>query len=132
MSIKNLLIILIAATGIVTTTNAQVKNDTVKIPLAKTSQIIFTMKDRSDLETLKHYNFQELFMDLLAKIEHPEDTASTTQSADTTNNSVADNSREEYHREEYRSERSLDDDKDDDWEWHGSRKHWGRTWQSFN
>lgn len=135
MSIKNLLIIFIASTGVITITNAQVKNDTVKIPLANTSQIIFTMKDRSDLETLKHYNFQELFMDLLAKIEHPEDTTtSVTQSRDTTS-SVADNS-ESYHRE-WESDRDRDrnrdrDDNDDDWEWHGERRHWGRTWQSFN
>ena len=45
------------------------KQDTVIVPLANTSKVIFTMKDRSDLATLKHYNFQALFEDILAKIE---------------------------------------------------------------
>src|SRR5688572_16195141 len=43
--------------------------DTVVIELAKTSKVVFTMKDRSDLETLKQYDFQALFNDLLSKLE---------------------------------------------------------------
>ena len=135
MNIKNFLIIFIGAAGIAGTANAQLKNDTVKIPLANTSQIIFTMKDRSDLETLKHYNFQELFMDLLAKIEHPDSVMSTAQ-IDTI--PKKDDSRTEYSRdEEWRSESYRDrdggkNDDDDNWEWKGQRRRWGRTWQSFN
>lgn len=44
--------------------------DTVVIELAKTSKVVFTMKDRSDLEMLKQYDFQALFNDLLAKLEN--------------------------------------------------------------
>ena len=43
--------------------------DTVVIELAKTSKVVFTMKDRSDLEILKQYDFQALFNDLLSKLE---------------------------------------------------------------
>ena len=54
--------------SLATATMAQ-KQDTVIVPLANSSKVIFTMKDRKDLETLKHYNFQALFQDILAKIE---------------------------------------------------------------
>jgi hypothetical protein len=54
----------------ITLTHAQAKSaDTVVIELAKTSKVVFTMKDRSDLETLKQYDFQALFNDMIAKLE---------------------------------------------------------------
>jgi hypothetical protein len=45
------------------------KQDTVIINIAKTSKIIFTIEDRDDIQILKHYNFQELFQDVLKKLE---------------------------------------------------------------
>ena len=42
--------------------------DTVVVPLAETSKIIFTIQDHHDLEVLKHYNFQELFQDIFRKL----------------------------------------------------------------
>lgn len=52
------------------------KTDTVIVELAKTSKVIFTIKDKSDLSTLKAYDYQALFNDILAKIE-ANDTALT-------------------------------------------------------
>jgi hypothetical protein len=45
------------------------KTDTVVVELAKTSRMVFTIKDKSDLEQLKQYDFQALFNDILAKLE---------------------------------------------------------------
>src|SRR5688500_17540160 len=42
--------------------------DTVIIPLAETSKIIFTLGDPADLEILQHYNFQALFNDVIQKL----------------------------------------------------------------
>ena len=45
------------------------KNDTIIVELAKTSRVIFTIRDRSDIQQLKHYNFNQLFHDVLTKLE---------------------------------------------------------------
>lgn len=125
----------------ITVMNAQQKNDTVIVELAKTSKVIFTIKDRSDLETLKHYNFQELFQDILTKLEANDTSALPKHdSTDATIEVVA----AEEKSEDWNLHSSDDDDDDDDndygddddhYDWnmhhmHGNR--WGRTWQSFN
>lgn len=43
--------------------------DTVTVDLAKTSKLVFTMQDRSDLEALKQYDFEALFADMISKLE---------------------------------------------------------------
>ena len=43
--------------------------DTVTVELARTSKIIFTLQDRSDLDQLQHYDFQALFDDILGQLE---------------------------------------------------------------
>lgn len=117
---------------------AQTKTDTVKIPLAKTSHLVFTMRDRSDLEILKHYDFQTLFQDILVKLE----TSDTIPPADTTAAPVIEPAADPTST--WRSESRRDDDSsndddddgnndDDDWDnWKSHRKRWGRSWQSFN
>lgn len=45
------------------------KTDTVIVELAKTSRMVFTIKDKSDLEQLKQYDFQAMFDDILARLE---------------------------------------------------------------
>lgn len=47
--------------------------DTVIVPLAETSKVIFTIEDHSDIETLRHYDFQKLFDDIFDRL----DTATT-------------------------------------------------------
>jgi hypothetical protein len=44
---------------------AQSKPDTIIVELAKTSKLVFTMNDRNDLKTLRQYDFQGLFDDML-------------------------------------------------------------------
>lgn len=56
--------------GLVLTASAQQKPDTIVVELAKTSRVIFTIKDRKDLPTLRQYDFQALFTDILNKIDN--------------------------------------------------------------
>lgn len=68
--------------GITSTALAQQKTDTVIVELAKTSRVIFTIKDHADLPTLKQYDFQALFSDILNRVEQKagvktEDTVQT-------------------------------------------------------
>jgi hypothetical protein len=116
---KTILSVLLIAT--VTFTMAQ-KQDTVIVPLANTSKIIFTMKDRKDLETLKHYNFQALFDDILAKIEK----------ADTSKLTGPDTTKAVAKEEDWSNDHDNDDDDNDDWSDDDDKKHHRRTHQSFN
>ncbi len=43
--------------------------DTLVVRVGKESKVIFAIKDKQDLETLKHYNFQALMDDMLKKLE---------------------------------------------------------------
>lgn len=43
--------------------------DTLVVRVGKESKVIFAIKDKQDLETLKHYNFQALMDDMLQKLE---------------------------------------------------------------
>lgn len=118
-------------------TQAQQTSDTVIVELAKTSRVIFTIKDRSDLEILKHYDFQQLFQDVLLKLEKNDTTALAKRDSTETDSAVASEENGDDNGDEWRSRKDSDendDDDDDDYSWksrmHGSR--WGRTWQSFN
>jgi hypothetical protein len=103
--------------------------DTVIVPLANTSKVIFIVQDRNDLEILKHYNFQDLFQDVIKRIE----LADTTRSTDTT--SLVTASTEEVEENWTRDDEDDDDDsndEDDNDDWHHNRSRIGRTWQSSN
>ncbi len=50
--------------------------DSVVIRVGEGSKVIFAIKDRKDLETLKHYDFQALMTDMITKLEN-EDTATS-------------------------------------------------------
>ncbi|HEX6889367.1 MAG TPA: hypothetical protein VF141_01695 [Chryseolinea sp.] len=131
-------ILLTLLLGVNVIANAQQKGDTIIVELAKSSKVIFTIQDRADLETLKHYNFQELFQDILTKLETNDTTAlAKRDSLETKEEEIAtnDNSQEEEDWNLHKNEDDDDDDDDDDdWSnyhvYNGNR--WGRTWQSFN
>ena len=116
---------------------SQEKSDTIIVELAKTSKVIFTIQDRADLETLKHYDFQALFQDILTKLETNDTSALAKR--DSTEREVEeevasnDNKEEDWNLRKNEGDRDDDDD-DEDWDnyhvYNGSR--WGRTWQSFN
>src|SRR6187551_3672336 len=119
--------------SLATVTMAQ-KQDTVIVPLANTSKVIFTMKDRKDLETLKHYNFQALFQDILAKIEKSD--TSKLPGTDTTIQ-VVENDEDWNNHKNNDNDNNSDNDNDDDWNNNEGRKyhndrHSRRTRQSFN
>ncbi len=110
-------------------TNAQEnKNaDTVIVPLANTSKIIFIVKDRSDLEILKHYNFQDMFSDIFKRIEE-----SDTLKKDSANSSVASSEdTEDWNTSSTGDTGDTGDDNNNDWE-HRRHGRIGRTWQSTN
>ncbi|MEO7988209.1 MAG: hypothetical protein ABI663_01630 [Chryseolinea sp.] len=119
--------------SLATVTMAQ-KQDTVIVPLANTSKVIFTMKDRSDLATLKHYNFQALFDDILAKIEKS-DTAKLPGTDTTIHVTTKDEEDWSSHDNNNDNNNDNGDDDDDDWDDNHGRHHEKgnrRTRQSFN
>jgi hypothetical protein len=48
---------------------AQDAIDTVVIKVGDASKVIFAIKDKKDLETMKKYNFQKLMDDMIYKLE---------------------------------------------------------------
>src|SRR5687768_4468512 len=73
---KNTLTALTLVSVMTLTTQAQEREpDTVIVPLAETSKIIFTIQDRSDIEILRHYNFQALFEEMLDRLEESDTIA---------------------------------------------------------
>lgn len=50
------------------------KGDSVVIQVGKESKVTFLIKDKKDLETLKHYNFQALMDDMVKKLEKRDTT----------------------------------------------------------
>lgn len=61
--------ILAALFLIISTTAFAQKSDTVVVELAKSSRMIFVLKDKNDLEQLKQYDFQAMFDDILTRLE---------------------------------------------------------------
>ncbi|HYG02897.1 MAG TPA: hypothetical protein VD927_10665 [Chryseosolibacter sp.] len=97
------------------------KTDTVVVPLARTSQIIFTISDYKDLETLRHYNFQALFDDVLKRLS----ASDTTLRADTTPVASSEN-------EEWNEPSQEEAEEDEDWDEKVSSYTSRRTWQTVN
>jgi len=137
---KKFLVAIIIVTIYATMTNAQT-TDTVIVELAKTSRVIFTIKDKNDLEILKHYDFQQLFEDVLLKLEKRDTTALTTRDSTETDiavvpendyNNEEDNDHDEDRWSSDHDNNDNDNNNDNDWQYHYRGKRWGRTWQSFN
>lgn len=105
--------------------------DTVIVPLAESSKIIFTVGDPADIEILRHYNFQELFGDILDRlaenagiagdsIERPIEVREEQPFSD-----EAENEGDAHEHD--------DEEDDDDDQWVKSRRgRVGQTWQSYN
>lgn len=62
-------ILTLSAILFTTLTSFAQKTDTVVVELAKTSRMVFTIKDKSDLEQLRQYDFQAMFDDILNRLE---------------------------------------------------------------
>ena len=54
---------------LITSAFAQDAIDTVVIKVGDGSKVIFAIKDKKDLETMKKYNFQKLMDDMIYKLE---------------------------------------------------------------
>lgn len=73
--------------------------DTLVVKVGKESKVIFAIKDKADLETLKHYNFQALMDDMLKKLEARDTSKLQKQSGeylkDTTRQATTENAPED-------------------------------------
>jgi hypothetical protein len=119
------------------TAQGQQKSDTVVVPLGKTSQVIFTVQDRADLEILKHYNFQELFQDILNKIEKSDSAQQATNPEAVSTEKPAETERNTDTRDEDWADRNDDNDDNENWGHYDRKRDYyrgriGKTWQSFN
>lgn len=116
----------------ITLTHAQAKSaDTVVIELANTSKVVFTMKDRTDLEMLKRYDFQALFNDMFAKLESKDTIKISPSDSILKNEPVVTN---DPTNDTWQNEpANWDDDKwkDDDWD-KGRKFRYRRTRHYFN
>lgn len=109
------------------TTFAQKGADTVVVNLAKTSRMVFTIKDKSDLEQLKQYDFQAMFDDILAKLEKND---SVIVIVDSVKKDVVTENTADWANEDVIIYSDDDDDHNDRHDNHG-RKQRGTT-HSFN
>ncbi len=125
-------------------TYAQQKADTVIVSLGKSSQVILTMKDRSDLEILKQYNFQELFRDILWKLETNDTTALANSSDENDSTEITEKwSRDKdgdaerwslesrYHEDKSDEEYNTNENHHNEWHVRTHKRRSGRTRQSF-
>ena len=105
--------------------------DTVIVPLAESSKIIFTVGDRSDLEILKHYNFQKLFEDIIDRLDESNSTSEDStqhesEEAEDSPETISDSGDQEEDME-------VEEDNHDTNKWVRSRRgKVGQTWQSYN
>jgi hypothetical protein len=116
------------------------KADTVVVELARTSRMVFTIRDKSDLEQLKQYDFQAMFDDILARLEKNDsvivvvDQPAEEPAADVTENTETWAARDfNAYRDDDHGDDTDDNDKDDEDERYYNRriKHRGTT-HAFN
>ncbi len=107
---------------------AQKSADTVVVELAKTSRMVFTIKDKSDLEQLKQYDFQAMFDDILARLEKNDSVIVVVSPAEEKVVIEVSENTEDRAAKDGDTYNNDDDDNDDDR--HDHRRH--RTTHSFN
>jgi hypothetical protein len=114
--------------------NGQEKSDTVIVSLARTSKVVFTMQNREDLEILKHYNFQELFNDILKRIERSDTTAGAVSSEEPVTEAEHEHDNWKKNDDDKLENRDSEEENDEDWnkKVENRRSRIGRTWQSTN
>jgi len=126
---KNLIALMVLLTLSANTFAQTKKADTVIVELAKTSRIVLTIKDRSDLPTLYTYDYQALFKDILKKIEAKDSTIIPFSVRDSTTVVKTDDDDAEWPTYSNDNE----DDDSDRYENKKDKSHYRKgTWQSFN
>lgn len=109
---------------------AQKSADTVVIELAKTSRIVFTIQDKSDLEQLRQYDFQALFTDMIARLEKKDSVLVVVESAtETTDTNITEHT-EAWATSEFNTPSDHENDDNDDDRHDRSKR--PRTTHSFN
>lgn len=108
-------------------------NDTLVVRVGKESTVIFSIKDKQDLETLKHYNFQALMDDMLQKLEKRDTTSlsktPTSYLKDTLQTSATPQPEETWVRDRNRDQ----DENRNDYRWERRKRNDSRrTHHSFN
>jgi hypothetical protein len=109
---------------------AQKGTDTVVVELAKTSRMVFTIRDKSDLEQLKQYDFQAMFNDILAKLEKNDSVIVVVDQQTEKTVDVPENT-ESWAANDHNVYSNEDEDDDDDRYYNRRMKHRGTT-HSFN
>lgn len=112
------------------------KTDTVIVDLTKSSRVILTIKDRKDLETLKHYDFQKLFQDAISKLEKSDSTMALK--IDSVQKPIAKRNNDDGDDNILQLPEHKDSDDNDNsnekngkpWRWR-DRHNWGKNHQSF-
>ena len=95
--------------------------DTVIVQLARTSQLLFTMEDKSDLEILQHYDFQALFEDMLTRLNDGKTISMTDPSVEDEEAEDEDEETEEEDEEFEEDEEDYDEEDEGDYD-EGSRQ----------
>lgn len=107
--------------------------DSVVIRVGKESKVIFFIKDKRDLETLKHYNFQALMDDMVQKLEKRDTTALTKPSTEYLKDSTQIKSERTDTALQRLDNWARDQDQDEDYRRERREKRWNRrTYHSFN
>lgn len=121
-------ILTLSAILLTTLTTFAQKTDTVVVELAKTSRMVFTIKDKSDLEQLRQYDFQAMFDDILTRLENSDSVIVVVNPSENTqpeSTDVTPGDFNVYHPE-------SDDDDDDNDDDYFRRRHHRRTRHAFN
>ncbi len=105
------------------------KTDTVVVELAKTSRMVFTIKDKSDLEQLRQYDFQAMFDDILTRLEKSDSVVVVVNPTEKTQTETTDVTASDFNVYHQESDDDDNDDSDDDYFRH---KHHYRTRHAFN
>ena len=90
--------------------------DTVIVQLARTSQLVFTMEDKSDLEILQHYDFQALFEDMLTRLNDGNPISMTDSSTEDEEAEDEDEESEEEDEEFEEDEEDYDEEDEGDYD----------------
>lgn len=127
---KKFLIVLALVLAISQIPQAQTKpTDSLVIRVGEGSKVIFAIKDRKDLETLKQYDFQALVNDMITKLENKDTSLSKKPSLEY----LKDSTKSKQQVASVESEKEEERWSDNNWSSH-EQKRWSgrRTYHSFN
>lgn len=107
--------------------------DSLVIKVGEGSRVIFAIKDKKDLETLKQYDFQALMDDMLTKLENKDTSVIQKPSKEYLKDSSKIETRVVAVEPEKEDEQEEERWSDNDWNNHDHQKwHGRRTYHSFN